>query len=164
MTCRAHEVFYTSCGHVFRCEEPANVVDPASSRKPHTSIPAHPCNKHLPRTISSADRSPVGSWRICPECEGGPKLPDHFKLQKYSCKDAYLDWDWEEQLQVLRNYYENEMFIQAQVEWCLEDRYGQNWELGDDGMYKWEKEECRRQSCHARSAEQQLRENRFNDS
>lgn len=90
-------------------------------------------------------------------------MPDHFKLQEFSCKDAYWEWDWEKLLEEMKAYYENEIAAEAQVEWCCEDKYGRDWNLGANGYYEWERQEGRQKSCHVRSAEQQLRENRFSD-
>jgi hypothetical protein len=176
MVCKSHEIFFPTCGHIFRCEEPTTIIDPSSydpldprrkiePHKPHPSIPAHPCNKHLPRTISSADRSPVGSWTMCAKCEGGPKLPDCFKIQKFSCAEYYREREWETQLEELRRYYKNEIIVEAQIEWCCEETYGRDWEIDTGGSesYAWEKKEGIKKSCRIRSAEQQLRENKLSD-
>lgn len=172
MPCRSHEIFYPYCGHLFRCEEPATDIlplyshdDPRRSIKPHQphqphdSLNAHPCNKHLPRTISSADRSPVGSWQLCSLCQGGPKLPDHFKLQKFSMGEEYWEWDWEKESKEVREYYAREFQREARVEWACENSFGREWDLVKGGLYEWERQAGLKKSCRERTAEQQLREN-----
>ena len=102
---------------------------------------------------------------MCAECEGGPKLPDHFKIQKFSCAEQYGEREWETQLEEMRRYYKNEIIVEAQFEWCCDETFGRDWEIDSGGseFYAWEWKEGMKKSCRTRSAEQQLRENKLRD-
>ena len=91
----------------------------------------------------------------------------------FSCKEKYSKGDglgggsgikWGEILEDLRRYYSGEVRVEAQVEWCLEKKYGGDWNVDrESGSYAWEKREGVAKSCRERSAKQLLRENRLDE-
>jgi hypothetical protein len=139
MHCSSHEIFFSTCGHIFRCSSP------------HTAPPGHACNKYLPRTLSSADASPIGIATFCSVCNGGPKLPDEFILQNYSEKDKWEDWDWDGEIMKMRDYYSNSVHSDTMLEKLLAHELGSNWDEAGDGLYIWEKEMGRTRSCREKS-------------
>lgn len=98
---------------------------------------------------------------MCPECQGGPKLPEHFKLQRFSRADEYWEWDWSSEWEEMEQYYEKRIREDAQVEWLFESTYGTKWNLTPGGLYEWEKDAGMKKSCRERTAEQQLRDQRL---
>jgi hypothetical protein len=95
---------------------------------------------------------------MCPHCQGGPKLPDVFILQKFSKGEDYWEWDWEKELEEMRKYYDRQIHSDGLTEWLMETKMGRDWDLVEGGLYQWEKDAGRTTSCRERTAEQHLRD------